>query len=133
MSKSLVLPSNKKFGLFFSLVFILLGTYFLLFNKILILSYFFYTLGLIFILISLIKPSILIILNKLWMKFGHLIGRIISPIVLGIIFYGIFTPVAIFMRLFGRDELKIRLNKAKSLWVNKKSRIKIKNSFKEQF
>ena len=133
MSKILVLPSNKKFGLFFSLVFILLGTYFLLFNKILILSYFFYTLGLIFFLISLIKPSILIILNKLWMKFGHLIGRIVSPIVLGIIFYGIFTPVAIFMRLFGRDELKIRLNKAKSLWVNKKSRIKIKNSFKEQF
>ena len=83
MSKILVLPSNKKFGLFFSLVFILLGTYFLLFNKILILSYFFYTLGLIFFLISLIKPSILIILNKLWMKFGHLIGRIVSPIVLG--------------------------------------------------
>ena len=55
------------------------------------------------------------------MKFGVLLGTIVSPIIMGIIFFGIFTPIAIIMRLSGRDELRLRLKKKKTHWINRKT------------
>ena len=66
------------------------------------------------------------------MKFGILLGMIVSPIVMGLIFFGLFTPIAMLMRLFGRDELRLSLKKKKTHWINRKS-LKEFDLFKKQF
>ena len=111
----IVLPSNKKFGLLFTTVFSLLGTYFYLLDKTKIYLIFF-NLALLFLLLSIFKPNILKPLNQLWMLLGFIIGKVISPLVLGVIFFGLFTPISIFMKCFGRDELRLKLVSRKSHW-----------------
>ena len=98
------LPSNRKFGFFFTFVFCSSSSLFLLYENI-DWAYAFVAAASIFLLITLIKSDTLLPLNKLWMRFGLLLGMIVSPIVLGLIFFGLFTPIAILMRLSGRDEL----------------------------
>ena len=66
------------------------------------------------------------------MKFGILLGMIVSPIIMGIIFFGIFTPIAILMRFSGRDELRLRFKKQKTHWINRKT-LTVIDSFKKQF
>ena len=109
------LPSNRKFGFFFTFVFLIIASYFFLSDGILI-SYAFFTLAAVLLLITFINEHALLPLNKLWMRFGQLLGILISPIILGVIFFGIFTPYSLLMRLFGRDELKLKLRKTKSYW-----------------
>ena len=125
------LPSNKKFGFFFTFVFILIATYF--YNSANFLwAYLFGVTSLIFLFFAVFKDNILLPLNRLWMRFGLLLGMIVSPIVLGIIFFGLFTPIAFFMRLSGRDELRLKLSKKASHWITRSEPIKSK-SFKQQF
>jgi len=125
------LPSNNKFGFFFTFVFLLVGGHFLITNSI-NLSYIFFGLSLIFLSITFVKADILLPLNKLWMRFGILLGMIVSPLVLGLIFFALITPYGLVMRLFGRDELRLKLNKDKSHW---KERIQTERQtdFKQQF
>jgi hypothetical protein len=125
------LPSNKKFGFFFTIVFFIIASYFFLNDSILI-SYVFFVLTAILFLITFINEHALLPLNKLWMRFGHLIGTIISPIVLGVIFFGIFTPYSLLMRLFGRDELKLKLVKSGSYWKLRIQSMPLTN-FRKQF
>ena len=125
------LPSNKKFGFFFTLVFALLFAYFYKDTNFL-LAYTFGVTSLIFLFFTLVKDDILLPLNKLWMRFGLLLGIIISPIVLGIIFFGLFTPIAFIMKLSGRDELRLKFNKKISHWISRSEPIK-PESFKQQF
>lgn len=130
--KELVLPSNRKFGFFFTAIFCLFSLYFWIEGAI-NLSYFFLGLCILFFLTSLFKASLLLPLNKFWMKIGYLIGKIINPVVMGVIFFGLFMPISIVMKIFGRDELKLKLKPCESSW-----RIKEKNptnvqSFKNQF
>jgi len=66
------------------------------------------------------------------MRFGILLGRIVSPIVLGIIFFGLFTPIAILMRLIGRDELRLKYTQRQTHWIPRSESIKAE-SFKHQF
>ena len=108
-STKIILPSNRKFGYFFSLVFSLLAIYFYFNNS----SFYLLSiiLGVIFLLITLIKPEILLPLNKLWMRFGFLLSLFVSPLIMAIIFCGIFTPLGLFMRIIGRDELKLKFSK----------------------
>ena len=130
-SSELKLPSNKKFGFFFSVIFLLISSYYLYLSEIIIAL----TLGFISILfftVSLLKAGLLLPFNIVWMKFGILLGKLISPIVLGTIFFFMFTPVAVIMRLVGRDELRLRLNFKNSYWIKRKSSIN-KASFKRQF
>ena len=125
------LPSNRKFGFFFTFVFIIAAAYF--FNAANVTwAYVFFKIALIFLLITLIKSDALLPLNKLWMRFGVLLGMIISPILLGIIFFGLFTPIAILMRLSGRDELRLKLSQKVSYWIKRREPIK-SESFKNQF
>ncbi|MDB2579934.1 SxtJ family membrane protein [Candidatus Pelagibacter bacterium] len=125
------LPSNKKFGFFFTVVFLIIASYFFLSDRILI-SYVFFVFTAILLLITFINEHALLPLNKLWMRFGHLIGTIISPIVLGVIFFGIFTPYSLLMRLFGRDELKLKLVKSRSYWKLRIQSMPLTN-FRKQF
>ena len=125
------LPSNKKFGNFFTFVFIIIASYFY-FNKSLNLTYIFGVVAAVFILVTILKDELLLPLNRLWMRFGLLIGMIIGPIVLGLIFFTLFSPVAIFMRLFGRDELHLKYKKKSSYWILRDETIHT-DSFKRQF
>jgi|TARA_B110001450_G_scaffold249266_1_gene266477 hypothetical protein len=125
------LPSNKKFGLFFTFVFLITASYFFLSNGILT-SYAFFALAVVLLLTTFTNEDALLPLNKLWMRFGQLIGMIISPIVLGIIFFALITPYSLVMRLFGRDELRLKLGKRESHWKPRKQFIPQTN-FRQQF
>ena len=125
------LPSNKKFGFFFTFAFFGASSYFFLIDSI-ITSYIFFVLAVAFLLITFINADALLSLNKLWMHFGQLIGVIISPIVLGIIFFTLFVPYGLVMRLFGRDELRLKLRKRESHWKTREQLIPQTN-FKQQF
>ena len=125
------LPSNQKFGFFFTFVFSIAAAYFYYAANI-GWAYVFVAAASILLLITLIKADALLPLNKLWMRFGLLIGMIVSPIVLGIIFFILFTPTALFMRLSGRDELRLKFIQKASHWISRNEPIKAE-SFKDQF
>jgi hypothetical protein len=125
------LPSNRKFGFFFTFVFAAVAAYFYYSTNV-SWAYVFVAAALAFLLVTLIQSDALLPLNKLWMRFGLLLSMIVSPIVLGIIFFGLFTPIAILMRLSGRDELRLKLTQKISHWVSRGEPIK-SESFKHQF
>jgi len=125
------LPSNRKFGLFFTAIFLLASLYLHYVDS----ETMFYLLSIIcgiFLIITITNADILLPLNKLWMRFGILLGMIVNPIIMGIIFFGIFTPIAILMRVSGRDELRLSFKKKKTHWINRKS-LKGFDLFKKQF
>ena len=128
---SIQLPSNRKFGSFFCVVFGLAGFYFL-FEESNWISLACFLTSLLILIITLVKDELLLPFNKLWMRFGLLLGIIVSPIVLGIIFFGLFTPIAMLMRLSGRDELKLKFSRKASHWISRSEPIK-SGSFKNQF
>jgi Saxitoxin biosynthesis operon protein SxtJ len=75
----------------------------------------------VFALVALAKPALLARLNRLWMKLGILLGKVVSPIALGILFYGVFTPLAVVIRLTGKDPLRLKLDPAAdSYWILRK-------------
>ena len=125
------LPSNRKFGFFFTFVFALAAAYFCYTtNK--GWAYVFVAAASTFLLITLIKSDALLPINKLWMRFGILLGMVVSPILLGIIFFGLFTPIAMLMRLSGRDELRLKFTQKASYWILRDKPIG-SESFKQQF
>ena len=127
----LELPSNRKFGFFFTFVFIIAAAYFYNSASMLLAC----TLAIasaILLGVTLVNAEILLPINKLWMRFGFLLGMIVSPIVLGIIFFGLFTPIALVFRLSGRDELRLKFVKKRSHWISRTKPIK-SESFKYQF
>jgi energy-coupling factor transporter transmembrane protein EcfT len=125
------LPSNKKFGLFFTFVFALAAAYFYKATNF-SLAYTFSLVSLIFLFFTIVKDDLLLPLNKLWMWFGFILGIIVSPIVFGIIFFGLFTPISLIMKLSGRDELRLKFNNKSSHWISRSESIKPEN-FKQQF
>ena len=125
------LPSNRKFGFFFTFIFVVVAAYFY-YSDNATWAYMFIAAASAFMLVTLIKSDALLPLNKLWMRFGILLGMIVSPIVLGVIFFGLFTPIAILMRLSGRDELRLKYAQKASHWISRGEPIK-SESFKYQF
>ena len=114
MIDDLDLPSNKKFGFFFSLILLALYLYLLFFNN---LNYYqILALSLILVFISIFSPNILTKANFLWFKFGLVLSKLFSPIILSVIFFIIITPVAIFMKIINRDLLKLKKKNEKSYW-----------------
>ena len=84
----------------------------------------------IFLVLGLLNSKLLTPLNLVWTKFGELLGKIISPIVMGMVYFAIITPMGIFMRLIRKDLLKTKLTKNKSYWLKRKKNI---GSMKKQF
>ena len=112
------LPSDRSFGITFVLVFALLTAYAWWTGA----SWTPWPLGLaaLTLAITLVRPKTLAPLNRLWMKLAALLNLVVSPVVMGIIFFGIFTPVALFMRVIGRDTMHRRFNpKLQSYWVER--------------
>ena len=126
------LPSNFKFGLFFSSIFLLLSIYFFYYKKDFV-FYIFLVLFLITIFITFFFPEKLLRFNRIWMQFGLLIGKIISPIVIGVIFFILITPIALFFKIFKRDELHINKNIVNSYWRNRITNEFDSKTFKNQF
>ena len=124
------LPSNRKFGFFFTFIFAVAAVYFY-YSANVSWAYVFIAAASIFLLVTLIKSDALLPLNKLWMRFGLLIGMIVSPIVLWIIFFGLFTPIAMLMRLIRRDELRLKFSQKVSHLITRSEPIN-SESFKNQ-
>ena len=120
--------SNKSFGVVFFVVFLLISLYPLIDNNDIRLWSLF--VSLIFLILGILNSKILSPLNKIWFKFGILLGKIISPIVMGIIFFLVVTPIGLIMRLFGKDVLNLKYNDYKSYWIKKTGP---KNKMKNQF
>lgn len=127
------LPSNKKFGLLFAGVFFALALYAYLRSDISVVAISCGLVSLLFFAASFLAPNSLRSLNKAWFLLGKAMGSVVSPIVLGIIFFGLLTPVALISRLFGRDELRLRRPKSETYWVKPVSSSEEPESFKNQF
>ena len=130
--KDLKLPSNKDFGIFFSLIFFIISIYVFTINKI-ILFYIFLSLFSLTLILTIFKPSLLKPFNKLWMLLGYLMGRIMNPIVMGIVFFLMITPIAVISRIFKRDELLIKNKDRSSMWKQRLEKHITPESFDNQF
>ena len=105
--------SEKSFGVLFFIVFILIALWPLLSGE--TIKVWALVLSIIFLVITFLKRDLLKPLNKIWIKFGELLGKIIAPIVMALIFFFILTPISIIIRLFGKDLLKLKISKDKSI------------------
>ena len=122
------ISSNKNFGIVFFIVFLLIGIYpFLNGNDFRVWSL---LISVVFLILGLINSKILTPLNKLWFKFGLFLGKIVSPLVMGFIFFIVVTPIGIIMRLFRKDLLNLKYNQKKTYWIVKAGpKSKMKNQF----
>ena len=121
--------SNKSFGLLFFVVFLILGLWPLKNGE--NLNFYFITTSIIFLLLGLTNSKLLSPLNKSWIKLGEILGIIIAPIVMALVFFVILTPVSIIVRLFGKDLLGLKFLKERdTYWIKRK---KILGSMKKQF
>ena len=122
------ISSNRSFGIVFFIVFLLIALYplinqgeFRLWS--LIISFIFFILGI-------LNSKILTPLNKLWFKFGIFLGKIVSPLIMAIIFFLVVTPIAFIMRIIGKDLLNLKFNNKKTYWIEKTGpKSKMKNQF----
>jgi hypothetical protein len=112
------IPSNRKFGIIFTALFLAGTGYFFYAGNVTIASLL-GALGAIFAVITLINADLLLPINKAWMQFGVILGMVVSPIVMGIIFFGLITPYGIIMRISGRDELRLKQQKSKTYWTSR--------------
>ena len=119
------ISSNRSFGIVFFIVFLLISIYPAINDK--DIRVWSLIVSSIFLILGLINSNILTPLNKIWFKFGILLGSFVSPIVMGIVFFLVVTPTSLLMRIFGKDVLKLKKNNSKSYWIEKsgpKSRMK---------
>ncbi len=120
--------SNRSFGIVFFVVFLLIALYPLLKES--DLRIWSLVISFIFLALGLSNSNLLTPLNKLWFKFGLFLGKIISPLVMGFIFFAVVTPIGILMRILGKDLLNLKYNKKKSYWIEKTGpKSKMKNQF----
>ena len=127
-NNNIKISSNRSFGIVFFAVFIIISFYPLINNN----DFKLWSLiiSLIFLILGLLNSKILNPLNKIWFKFGLFLGKIISPIVMGVIFFLVVTPIGILMRLLKKDLLNLKMNDSKSYWIEKTDpKSKMKNQF----
>ena len=123
--------TNKKnnifFGILFFIFFLIISLYPLISNEpIRIWSV---ILSLVFLIITIIRPNLFTYLNRLWVKFGILLGRIISPIVMGLVFFFVVTPIGLLVRILKKDVMGLKRG-ASSYWINREDKLQ---SMKKQF
>ena len=124
-SKNIQMGSNRSFGIVFFIVFLLIAVYPSINNE--GIRLWSLIVSIIFLILGLLKSRTLTPLNIAWIKFGILLGKFIAPIVMGIIFFFVVTPIGILMRIFNKDLLNLKVNSKKTYWIKKtgpKSRMK---------
>ena len=128
-NNNIKISSNRSFGIIFFVVFLFIALYPITYSEdiriwSLIISF-------IFIILGLLNSKILTPLNKLWFKFGVILGKIISPIIMGIIFFLVVTPIGLTMKVLGKDLLRLKYNKKdNTYWIEKNGP---KSTMKNQF
>ena len=128
MKQKIKLPSNRNFGIVFSVVFLIISLWPLLSqNDVRIWSL---VISGIFLILGLINSKLLLPLNKIWFKFGILLGNFIAPIVMGIVYFMVVTPTGLIMRLLGKDLLNLKKNNKDTYWIEKDNS---NNDLKNQF
>ena len=128
MQEKIKLPSNRNFGIVFSIVFLIIAIWPILNqNEIRIWSI---IISLIFLILGLINSKFLSPLNKAWFKFGLILGSVIAPIVMGIVFFFVVTPTGLIMKALGKDILGLKRNKNNTYWLEKDNS---NNNLKNQF
>ena len=129
MNKKEKLPSNRNFGVVFFVVFLIIGLWPLLEKS--EIRYWSVFISSIFLLLGLINSNLLSPLNKIWFNFGKLLSKIITPLIMGVIFFLVVTPIGLIMRVLGKDILSLKYNEnSKSYWIEKDGiRSKMKNQF----
>ena len=127
-NKDITIGSNRSFGLVFFAFFLIIAVYPLSNGG--ELKYWSIILSLIFLILGLLKSPILSPLNKLWFKFGLLLGSVISPIVMSIVFFIVITPISLIMKILGKDLLNLKKNKNNTYWIEKTGP---KSTMKNQF
>ena len=126
--KDIKIGSNKSFGIVFFVVFLLIGLWPILNeNEIRIWPV---IISFIFLILGLFNSKVLTPLNKLWFRFGILLGNFIAPIVMGIVFFLVVSPTGLLMKLLKKDLINLKKNNEKTYWVEKKE---ITSSMKNQF
>jgi len=120
--------SNRSFGVVFSIVFLIIALFPLLNgHNIRIWSI---ILSLIFFILGLLNSNILSPLNRIWFKFGIILGSIVSPIIMGLVFFLVVTPTSLILRLFKKDTLNLKKNDSITYWIKKlDKKSKMKNQF----
>ena len=122
------ISSNRSFGLVFFVVFLLISIYPFLHGQ--NLRFWSLIVAIIFLALGLLNSKILTPLNKIWFKFGLLLGSIISPIIMSIIFFFVVTPISFVMKILGKDILNLKRNNNNTYWVEKSGpKSKMKNQF----
>jgi hypothetical protein len=120
--------SNRSFGIVFFVVFLIIATYPLINGD--ELRLWSLIISIVFLFLGLVNSKILNPLNKLWFKFGIFLGKIISPLVMGIIFFLVVTPIGLLMRLLNKDLLNLKFNNNNTYWIEKtEPKSKMKNQF----
>ena len=126
---SVKIPSNRSFGLLFFIVFLVISLWPLKFQEDLRLWAF--ILSSIFLVLGVLNSKFLTPLNKLWLKFGFFLGSIVSPVLMGVVFFLVITPIGLFMRFLGKDLLRISKSEfVSTYWI---SREKQNSTMKKQF
>ena len=112
--------NNRSFGILFFIVFLIIGLWPLLSGETLRLWSIF--LSLIFLLLGLINSKLLTPLHKTWIQLGIILGKVIAPLVMLVIFFAIVTPIGLLLKIFGKDLLKIKKNKfLKTYWTTREN------------
>ena len=126
--KKIKVGSNRSFGVVFSIVFLIIALLPLINgNSIRIWSV---ILSLIFFILGLLNSNILFPLNRIWFKFGIILGGIVSPIIMGLVFFLVVTPTSLILRLFKKDVLSLKKNNSMTYWIKKlDKKSKMKNQF----
>ena len=120
--------SNRSFGIVFFIFFLIIAVYPIFYGQ--ELRIWSLILSLIFLILGLAKSRILTPLNLLWFKFGMLLGRIVSPVVMGLVFFLVVTPTGLIMRALKKDLLNLKKKKSNTYWIKKDQ---IKTDMKNQF
>lgn len=120
--------SNRSFGVVFFILFFLISIYPLTYNE--NIRLWSLIVSIIFLALGLSNSRILTPFNIIWMKFGYLLGKIIAPVVMGVIFFLVVTPIGILIKLFNKDVLNLKFNKNKTYWIEKSGP---KSKMKDQF
>ena len=120
--------SNRSFGIVFFIFFLIVGTYPIFFQG--ELRIWSLIVSIIFLLLGTINSRFLTPLNLLWFKFGMLLGRIVSPIVMGLVFFLVVTPTGLIMRILNKNLLRLKKKNIKTYWIERSS---IKSDMKNQF
>ena len=126
--KSIKINSNKSFGIVFFIVFFIVSVFPLLHEgNVRIWSI---IIAIIFLVLVLLNSKILTPLNRIWFRFGILLGSLVSPIVMSIVFFAVVTPISFMMKLFNKNLLTLKKDNKSSYWINSS---KIKSKMKNQF